>query len=263
MAGVGFTAVVMAGSRGPADPVALMSAKSHKCLVDVSGTPMLARVLDTLESSRRISRIVLCVEESMRPISWIEERIARGTLERLDAATSPAASAVRACDALAAALPLLIVTADHPLLDEEMIEHFCQRAHECGDVAVGVVRANLVLEAYPQSTRTILRFADAAYCGCNLFALNTAAARTAATFWTTLESARKHPWRLIRILGARPLVRYWRGRLKLAEAMAMLSRKLRIEAGAVELPFAEAAIDIDKPSDLTLVESILNAREAE
>ncbi len=260
---VEFTAVIMAGSRGSPDPVALASGKSHKCLVDVSGTPMLARVLKTLESSPRVARIVLCVEPSFGPISWIEERIERGSLELLDAAGSPAASAVRACDALADALPLLIVTADHPLLDREMLEHFCQRAYGCGDVAAGVARANLVSETYPRSARTVLRFADDAYCGCNLFALNTAAARAVAMFWTTLESERKRPWRLIRILGAGPLLRYWRGRLELAEAVATLSRKLRILADTVELPFAEAAIDIDKPSDLELVESILTARESE
>jgi len=257
-----YTAVIMAGSRGVDEPVARAGGKSHKCLVEVAGVPMLTRVLETLESSPRVARIVVCIERSLQQFPAIEERIAAGTLERLDAAASPARSALQACDTLAGGFPLLIVTADHPLLDTAMIEHFCARASEGVDVSVGVARADLVLARYPESTRTLLRFADGDYCGCNLFSLNTAAARTAVMFWTRLESERKRPWRLIRMLGAGPLLRYLLGRLSLADALVVFSDKLRIEAQAVEMPFAEVAIDVDKLSDLALVESILSARES-
>jgi GTP:adenosylcobinamide-phosphate guanylyltransferase len=257
-----FTAVIMAGNRGADEPVARAAGKSHKCLVEVAGVPMLTRVLDTLESSPHVARMVVCVERSLQQIPAIEERIAAGTLERLDAAASPAKSALRACDTLAEGFPLLIVTADHPLLEPAMIEYFCTRAGGGGDVSVGVARADLVLERYPEATRTLLRFADGDYCGCNLFSLNTVAARNAVMFWTRLESERKRPWQLIRMLGAGSLLRYLRRRLSLADALASFSTKLRLEARAVEMPFAEVAIDVDKLSDLALVESILNARES-
>jgi len=39
--------------------------------------------------------------------------------------------------------------------------------------------------------------------------------------------------------------------------MRLVSRRLGIDAAAVVLPMAEAAIDVDKPADLDLVESIL------
>ncbi len=43
-----FTALVLAASRGAADPVARAEGLSHKCLVDTAGTPMLLRVLAAL-----------------------------------------------------------------------------------------------------------------------------------------------------------------------------------------------------------------------
>ncbi len=262
--GTPYTAVVMAGSRGAADVVARAFGKSHKCLVDAGGQPMLIRVLEALDASEHVGRVVLCVEAAFHAtdIPALQQRFASGTLERLDAAHSPAASALRACDALAQSLPLLIVTADHPLLDPMMLDYFCRRAADCGDIGVGLTRAELVRERYPEAIRTLLRFADGAYCGCNLFALNTAAAGAAVRFWITMESDRKRPWRLIRMLGVRPLWRYLRGRLSLDEALATFSRKLELTAGAVVMPFAEAAIDVDKLADLALVESILKAREA-
>ena len=39
--------------------------------------------------------------------------------------------------------------------------------------------------------------------------------------------------------------------------MARVSRRRRLRARAVRMPFAEAAIDVDKPADLDLVEAIL------
>ena len=39
--------------------------------------------------------------------------------------------------------------------------------------------------------------------------------------------------------------------------MAQVSQQLGFTAAAVPMPFAEAAIDVDKPADLELVEEIL------
>jgi len=254
---VRYTAVVMAGTRSGGDPLAAVAGVSHKCLVEVGGKPMLLRMLETLEASSRVRDIVLCVENTLPGIDYLASRIEDGTLRRLDAAASPAASATRAAEYLGDDMPLLIVTADHPLLDETMLEHFCARASRAGDIAAAVARSEVVLARYPEATRTLLRFADGPYCGCNLFALNTPAATVATRFWMQIESERKRPWRIVHMLGLVSLVSYLRGRLVLDKAMNELSQNLGIRAGIVEMPFAEAAIDVDKPADLALVESVL------
>jgi GTP:adenosylcobinamide-phosphate guanylyltransferase len=50
----GLSAIVLAGSRGPDDPVARAAGLQHKALVPVAGVPMLQRVLDTLAAVPRI-----------------------------------------------------------------------------------------------------------------------------------------------------------------------------------------------------------------
>jgi hypothetical protein len=47
------------------------------------------------------------------------------------------------------------------------------------------------------------------------------------------------------------------GRLSLAEALDRISNRLGFKAGAVIMPFAEAAVDVDSVSDLELVEKIV------
>lgn len=252
-----YTAVVMAGSRPGGDPLARELQLSHKCLIDIAGKTMLERIVGTLEACPHIAKIVLCIDAGFQNPKFIARRIDTGQIERLEAAGSPAASAGLACARYADEMPLLIVTADHPLLDLAMLDHFCRNAFGLADVAVGVARSTLVLARYPDATRTLLRFNDGPYCGCNLFVLNTPAASAATNFWLSLEHSRKSPWRLVRMLGIAPLSRYITGRLSLGEALAVISKKLDISTSFVEMPFAEAAIDVDKSADLKLVRSIV------
>ena len=42
--------------------------------------------------------------------------------------------------------------------------------------------------------------------------------------------------------------------------MHRVSRRLGIGAVAIKMPFAEAAIDVDKPEDLNLIEEILRTQ---
>jgi len=257
-----FTALVMAGSRGSDDPVAAAAGSTHKCLVEVGGVPMLTRVLDTLDASDPVGQIVLAIEAGtpLEQLPGYSDRTASGTVRRLDAAGSPARSLLQALDQFPGAFPWLVVTGDHPLLTADMITHFCSEAGRGGDIAVGLASAAQVLGRYPESVRTLLKFQEGDFCGCNLYTLNTPAARRAAEFWIRVERARKRPWRLIRELGAKALLLYWRRRLSLVEAMERVSCRLDLQVTSILMPYPESAIDVDKPADLVLAESILNER---
>ena len=131
-----------------------------------------------------------------------------------------------------------------------MVTDFCRQARSRGgDVAVAVARRQTVLAAYPGTRRTAYRFRDGSYCSCNLFAFLTPASRQVPQFWRRVEAQRKHPLRVIRILGWTTVLRYLLGRLTLDGALGLLSARLGCTAGAVVLPYAEAAIDVDTVAD--------------
>ncbi|MFC6477754.1 hypothetical protein ACFQDN_16285 [Pseudomonas asuensis] len=82
-----------------------------------------------------------------------------------------------------------------------------------------------------------------------------------APFWRRIEQERKRPWRVITgALGWTAVLRYLAGTLTLEQALSRLSHKLDMRIGAVVLPFAEAAVDVDTPADRQLVETILAER---
>ena len=258
-----FTVLVLAGERGPGDPVARAAGVSHKCWAVVAGAPMLTRVVDALETSQAVGRIVLSIDPAafeQAPAPLADQHRA-GRLETLATAQTPCLSILAAAEALAHPYPLLITTADHALLTPDMVDHFCAAAEAAGaDVAAGLTPARVILERYPDTRRTYLRFRDGRRSGANLFAILSEAGLQAVNFWRRVEAQRKRPWRFALAFGPRALLAYLLGRLTLDDAMREVSRILGVRAAAVDLPFAEAAIDVDKPADLALAEDILRRR---
>jgi GTP:adenosylcobinamide-phosphate guanylyltransferase len=256
-----FTALILAGSRGPDDPVARQAGQTHKALVPVAGVPMLLRVLRTLREAPSIGRLALCID---RPaLEQLRDPVAAGLLSDVrivEPGPTPSASVRRAIEELPDALPLLVTTADHALLTTAMVEHFCAAAPADADVAVALATATTIQRDYPESIRTYYRFGGEGYSGCNLFLLRGPAATKVAAFWSEMERHRKRPWRLVAAIGPLTLLRFLLGALSLEAAMRRLSRIIGATVCAVEMPFAEAAIDIDKPADLALAERILMQR---
>lgn len=257
-----FTALVLAASRGPDDPVARHAGQPNKVFVPVHGKPMLAWVVAALQASPRVGRIAVSIDDPSR-IETVPELAAAlrdGTLLVLPAGASPGESVARALGALGDPFPVLLTTADHPLLSAEMIEHFCAALPDDCDIAVGLVREAVIRDSHPGAVRTYYRFADGAFSGSNLYALRSPAALKAVAFWSGMEGHRKRPWRLAFTIGPLTLIRLALGILTLDAALLRLSRLIGATARAVDLPFAEAAIDVDKPSDLALADAILSRR---
>jgi GTP:adenosylcobinamide-phosphate guanylyltransferase len=251
-----WDALILAAGRGPADPIARAFGVTHKCLLAVAGKPMLQRVTDVLLDSGRFGTIGVSVEDRsvLAPaLGPLLDRVKPVAADR--SASLSVAAAVRAIPLMQ---PLLVTTADHPLLRKEIITEFLDRSAAAGaDLTVGLATAEVILSAYPAARRTFLTFGRDRVSGCNLYGFNTPAALRILDHWHHVENDRKRPWRLVRSFGIAPLLRYALGTLTLNAAFAVASRTLELKVEPVLLPFAEGAIDVDKPSDLELAERIL------
>jgi len=258
-----FTALVLAADRGPDDPVARAAGASCKCLAPVNASPMLFRVLKALDDSREVSAKILCgpPESILEREPGLKNFIAAEQVKWFPNQQTPSTSAYHVLRTLPEEVPVLLTTGDHAMLSAGIVDYFCKEARAAGcDVVVGITRHELVLQAYPETRRTATRLQDGAYCGCNLFAFLTPRARLAAVFWRQVEAHRKNPLRVIRILGWTAVLRYLTGRLSLEEALQRISDRLGFKAGAVIMPFAEAAVDVDSIEDWRLVEKISSAK---
>jgi GTP:adenosylcobinamide-phosphate guanylyltransferase len=259
-----FTALILAADRGPDDPVAKAAGVPCKSLAPICGIPMVFRVLNALDASLEIDERILCgpPKHIVDRESDLRNLIAAGKVTWLENQQTPSSSAYHVLQTLPENTPVLLTTADHALLSPEMVDYFCSEARtmKC-DVVVGVARHEDVMKAHPETHRTATRLQDGAYCGCNLFAFLTPNARLAADFWRQVESERKKPLRMIQKLGWVPVLRYLLGRLSLDNALDSISQRLGLKAGAVFMPFPDAAVDVDSVNDWKLVKKIVAKKQ--
>lgn len=261
-----FDVLVLAGSRGPEDPVAAAAGVSCKAMAPVAGRVMLARVLDAVRRADGVGRITVAIDPEV-PLGdeapEIAAAIEAGRLHRMPPSASPVRTVRAAFAARDPDRPLLITTGDHPLLRPEMVTAFCAGSRLSGaDVTAGVTPVAVVDRGFPGVRRTALRFRDGGYSGCNLFALMGPRAKDMLSLWQTVEQDRKRPWRIARHLGYASLVRYLLGLLRLDDAVRRLAVRGGARLAAIRLNWPEAARDVDTLADRDLADSVLRGTYA-
>jgi GTP:adenosylcobinamide-phosphate guanylyltransferase len=256
-----WRAILLAAGRGPSDPMAAAYGVSHKCLVEVGGIPMLRRVVETLADHPSIGEISVAIDN--RDVGFQALGDAASKVEFVPTAESAARTVSMLLARSQGDYPILLTTADHPLLTAAMIDSFLAGSVAGpSDLTVGLASAETILAAYPDASRTFLRFGDDRVSGCNLFGLLNPNAAKAIDFWHYLEPLRKKPWRLFAAFGPMAILRFFTGNMNLERAFAVASRRIGIVARPILLPFADAAVDVDKPADKELAEEILAKRAA-
>lgn len=240
-----FDALVLAGSRGGADPVADHAGVSDKALIRIDGETMLSHVLAALRAAGA-GRILVAV--SSPAVAACAEALG---VETLAAEAGPSLSTRRGLERLGA--PLLVTTADHALLDPAWVRDFLADVPPDADVSALLARRELVERDAAGTRRTYLKFADGDWSGCNLFHLATPRAIDVIDLWRGIEADRKRPWRIVRRLGPTMLLRYLIGRLTIASALSALGTLSGTRIAAIAARCGRAAVDVDTPADLDWV----------
>ncbi|MEJ2102596.1 MAG: nucleotidyltransferase family protein [Desulfobacterales bacterium] len=255
-----FTAIILAGIRPSGDPLAETAGVPCKAFIPVGDRPMVLRVLDALEDSHEIGTRILSglSQQAIEQQPDLKARIAEGRLKWVPGRSTPSSSTHHVLQSLSDDAPVLVTTADHALLRTQIIDYFCAEARRTGcDVVVGLASHKQVIVTFPETRRTALKFKDGSYCGCNLFGFLNPQSYRAAQFWRQIEHDRKHPLKMMRILGWGAVLRYLAGKMSLNEALGFLSKQIGLRAGVVMLPFPEAAVDVDTVNDLKFVQSLV------
>ena len=258
-----YTGLVLAASRGNLDPLALAGGVSHKCFIDISGQPMLRRVVKAVMESGRIGRTIVAIE----PDSVDEAKAILADLPGAEAIEYVASrdNIAASVDAVATPdmLPLVITTGDNALHTPEMVRFFCDALDDLdADGAIGLTPAHYILEKYPEGNRAFHRFRDGAFSSCNIYALLTPRSLKGPKVFRTGGQFGKKPKRLIAAFGLPAFLLYKSRLVKLRTFLGFLSLAIGVKAAPVLMPFAEGPIDVDRMQDWDLANRIVRDREA-
>ena len=258
-------AIVLAGGHpGPEDPLHPYTQGRPKALLDLAGKPMLQWVLDALNAAPSITGLrIFGVDPDAHP--WritkpahfypdqgsMLKNILRGLAE-IGRQASPDE-------------PVLLTSGDVPTVTAHVLEWAAGNAARYPemDVVYHVVERRVMEERFPGARRTYLRLKDVEVCGGDVNLVRVRAAQRDDDLWERIIASRKSPLKQAALLGWRVLLGVLLRRYTLEEAARLAAQRMNL-AGTVALsPYAELAMDVDKPEHLELVRRDLEARAAQ
>lgn len=262
-----YHVLVLAGSRATPEPFVSAEGKTLKATLDIAGQPMLSHVLSALRRWPKAKSITISLPQNA-PLADEAPQLA-ADIESSGAAVVPTSSSP--CKSVQLALqgfktalangePVLIVTGDAPLLTPEILDEFTAQNDPKKDFITGIAKVETVERAYPEVRRTRIKLQDGHIGGCNLFILNNREAEKVIQFWRRFENNRKKPWRLAASFWMMAL--YLSGLLDTKRALRGLEKQIGCRLGFALMANPHAAIDVDKPKDLSLVRRIFKKEKA-
>ncbi len=253
-------AVVTAGGiPQPDEPLYPYTQGKPKALLEIGGKPMIQWVLDALGAARQVEKIVLIglPEDSGvtcdRQITFIPNRV--GMIDNLLAGIqkvreiNPSASMV------------LLVSSDIPAITADMIDWEIETTLQTDvDLCYTVATRQVVEARFPTSRRTFIRLKDVEVCGGDINVVHTSVVNANQDIWIKLVESRKNPLKQAAILGLDTLLLVLLHRITLDSAVRRVASRLHMSGRAILTPYAEMAMDVDKPQQLELMRVDLAGR---
>ncbi len=253
-------AVVLAGGiPKPDDPLYAYTQGKPKALLDIAGKPMAQWVLDALSGAAAVERIYLIglTEEdglhAAKPITYLPNQ------------GSMLANILAGLRAILRDRPdaeyTLLASTDIPTITPEMVDWVASNARQLqADLVYHVVPREVMEKRFPGSHRTYLRLKDMEVCGADLNVVRTSMANTNTEIFDRLIAARKHPLRQAAIIGWKTLLMIALRRWTLAQVVAAASARGNLRGVGVVSPYAEMAMDADKPYQVDILRAEMARR---
>ena len=251
-----YDAVVLAGGRAPW--LKELCGTEHRCLAPIAGRRMLDYILDALQKSGRVQRIVVAADAEA--ITQLE-----GTLPA-NVTTCPAESDMPAT-AYAAIMALgesgsqnvLFACDDIPLLTAAGVQDFIQQCERVPGKGIyyTIIPKDACLKSYPDAKRTFGTVTDGTFTGGNLLLVGREVVLNSQKLTREIFALRKSPFALANWLGWSFILKAVFRRLSINEAEKRFSHIMHTPSKAIITNFAEIGMDVDKPEDLRLIEKYL------
>ncbi len=252
----GYNIIVLAGDRGADDPLDGVLGVPRKALLKIQNKPMLEYVFEAIQGAKKAGDIYV-VANSAHEIEANMDITPNDNIQFLEGKSSPALS-LKAILEERHLFPVIILTADCPLLTSKIVDEFIEKMEKNSpEIAVGFATETNIEALYPQGKRTYIKFKNEGYSGCNLFAFKSSKVLTVIAFWARLEKSRKKAFKILGAFGLWNLILMLLKKLDIFEAFERVSLKLGVEAKPIIISDANAAIDVDRPKHIAIVEKIL------
>jgi hypothetical protein len=213
-------------------------------------------VLDAVGASQKIEGIVIVGLETKNVVSCHKSLTyvpnQGGMLDNVRAAIDKVVELKPDADLI------LMVSSDIPALTTEMVDWSIEAAEETEDDLYYNLITREVMEArFPGSNRSYIKFKDAEICGGDMNLARASVASGNDELWERLISSRKNPFKQAALFGYSTLFMLLTRRLSIHDAAPRVSKQIGIRGRAIICPYAEIAMDVDKPHQFEILRNEL------
>jgi len=227
--------------------------KMNKAFYKIKNKHMIEYVVETLRKSSLIGRIaVVGPKDKLLPvIGGIVDNIIEGT-------DSIVSNILLALDYFSGEKEILIVTSDIPMITREAIEDFIARCRQKDvELCYSIVDKKVNDEKYPGVRRTYARLWEGQFTGGNVFCFRPEVVDKCRDFVEQMLEYRKSPTKMARVLGFGFLLRLALGILTINAIQRKCESLLGIRGAAIISPYPEIGNDVDRLSDLEIIEKYM------
>ena len=231
-----------------------------KALLDMNGRTMLERVIDALQSAQQVEEILVVGLGSDMGMQF------RRPVHHLPGTGNLVSNVIVGVEWFLERQPdlpaILTSSADIPLLTGEMIDVFIDmcRPFDHG-MYYNFVTKEAMESRFPGSRRTFTRLKDGQVAGGDISLIQPSLIQVNRALWDALADARKHGWQVARAVGLRVLLKLLTRRLSFADIEELGLRLTEHPMKVILNPFAEMAMDGDKPHQIDLLREELKRLE--
>ena len=255
-------AIVLAG--GNIEQDSLLSGKiqaEKKSLALIHGKPMVQWVVDALCDAKSVDQLLIMglSEEdgisSSKPVIFMADSGSLINNMRLGASE---VARISGQDEM-----IFVVSGDIPGLQGKMADWLADQIEDDRyDIYYGTAPKHVIEKTFPGSNRSFINFKDVSICGGDINMFNTRLFHYESDLWEKLTNSRKSPLKQAAMIGIFTMILIAAKQLTLEAAAKRVCRKLKIRGKALVVPYAEMAMDVDKPHQFDLMEKYLSERDA-
>jgi GTP:adenosylcobinamide-phosphate guanylyltransferase len=240
-------AIITAGGKPtPKEKLYALTRGEYKCMLDVAGKPMIQWVLDAVNATQVVDRIIITglpkeiPVKSRLPITFLPD--SGGLMSNAYAGAQEIMRTNPTCH------HALYLCSDIPAVTAEMLTWMAEKIQETNDdLYYPAIEREVMEKRYPNSRRTYIKLKDVEVCGGDVFGIRPAAAQADNPLWSGIVESRKNPLKQASMVGFDTLLALLRRKYTLDEAVDKVCARLGFRGRVLRSPYAEMGMDVDKP----------------
>lgn len=246
--------IILAGA--PNDgPLKEMSDTEHEALIKIAHLPMVEYVLKAVNQAQYTGRVVV-----VGPQKELEESIQEKADFFVEGSYSIKDNILRGLAALEDGSDyILLMSSDIPLITAEVIDKYIQACLQDGkaDLYYPIIPKESNMEKFPEAKRTYFQLAEGVFTGGNMVIVKPEIFTGTEALLEKVFAWRKKPWKLSRLLGVKFIMRFVAGNLSIVEIEEKVAKITGYRGHFMVTEDAEIGFDVDKPSDLEIIQNTL------